>query len=330
MITNQCCLFAMHATRQFGERLCRHLGMALSAHEERGFEDGEHKIRPLVNVRERDVFVVQSLHSDHDESVNDKLCRLLFFIGALRDASAARVTAVIPYLCYQRKERKTRPRDPVTTRYLATLFEAVGTDRILAMDVHNIAAYQNAFRCRTDHLEARGLFADHVAAALGDEGLVVVSPDAGGMKRAEQFRKSLGQRLDREVGMAFMEKHRSRGVVSGEAVVGALEGKVAIVVDDLISTGTTLLRTAEACRSRGASKVLAVVTHGVFSAKANEVLGRPALDRVLVTDTVPPFRLDHDIIEDKLQVLSAAPLFAEAIRSIHEGGSIGELLDSPS
>ena len=149
-------LFALGASREFGARVAAALDMPLAAHEERAFEDGEHKWRPLVSVRGRDVFVVHSLYGDDAESANDKLCRLLFFIGALKDAAAARVTALVPYLCYARKDRKTKPRDPVTTRYLAALFEAVGTDGIVTLDVHNLAAYQNAFRCRTEHLEEIG------------------------------------------------------------------------------------------------------------------------------------------------------------------------------
>src|SRR5262245_51500598 len=121
-------VFALNASRESGENVCAHLGSSLSAHEEREFEDGEQKLRPLVNVRGRDVFVVESLYGDSRLTVNDKLCRLLFFLGALRDASAGRVTAVVPYLCYARKDRKSKRRDPVTTRYVAALFEAVGVN----------------------------------------------------------------------------------------------------------------------------------------------------------------------------------------------------------
>ncbi|MEK7716281.1 MAG: ribose-phosphate pyrophosphokinase-like domain-containing protein, partial [Pseudomonadota bacterium] len=134
-------LFALHPSRSFGEDVARQLGISLSACEERDFEDGEHKSRPLVNVRNQDVFVIQSLYADTKQSVNDKLVRLLFFIGALKDASAARVTAVVPYLSYARKDAKTQTRDPVTTRYVAQIFEAVGTDRVITMDVHNLAAF---------------------------------------------------------------------------------------------------------------------------------------------------------------------------------------------
>ena len=224
----------------------------LDAHEEREFEDGEHKARPLVSVRDRDVYVLQSLHSDAQQSVNDKLVRLLLFLGALKDASAARVTAVVPYLAYARKDRKSKPRDPVSTRYVAQLFEAVGVDCIVTLDVHNLAAFQNAFRCRCENLEANPLFVAHFAGRLADADVVVVAPDAGGIKRAEDFRRRLAAALGRPVPMAFAEKHRSSGIVSGEALVGDVSGRVAIIVDDLISGGTTAARAAQACRARGA------------------------------------------------------------------------------
>ena len=167
-------LFALNTSRDFGAQVSEKLAISLSQHEERDFEDGEHKARPLVNVRGQDVFVIQSLYSDTQHSVNDKLCRLLFFLGALRDASAARLTAVVPYLCYARKDRKSQPRDPVTTRYVATLFEAMGVDRVLTLDVHNLAAFQNAFRCHTDHLEAKNLFIDYFMPLVRQKEVVVV------------------------------------------------------------------------------------------------------------------------------------------------------------
>jgi N-terminal domain of ribose phosphate pyrophosphokinase len=196
-------IFALGASRDFGERVSACLGIPLSALEEREFEDGEHKARPLVSVRGKDVFVIQSLYGDSRQSVNDKLCRLLFFLGALRDASAASVTAVAPYLCYARKDRKSKSRDPVTTRYVAALLEAVGADRVVTMDVHNLAAFQNAFRIHTDHLEAKNLFVEYfvplVRPLIQQAEVVVVSPDAGGVKRAEDFRQALGRSLLRQL-----------------------------------------------------------------------------------------------------------------------------------
>ena len=320
------CLFALDASRPFGERVATALGVALSSHEEREFEDGEHKARPLENVRGKDVYVIHSLYGEPRMSANDKLVRLLFFIGALKDASAGRVTAVCPYLAYSRKDRKTKSRDPVSTRYVAALFEAVGADAMVTMDVHSLAAYQNAFRIPAEHLEAQGLFVAWFTAHLDDEPVVVVSPDAGGVKRAEAFRQALGQTLGRPIAAAFMEKRRSEGVVSGEAVVGDVGGRTAIIVDDLISSGTTLARAAAACKALGANQVYAAASHGMFVGAADAVLADPALDKVLVTDSVPPFRLPPALLESRVKVLAAAPLFAEAIYRLHSGGSLVELL----
>lgn len=321
-------LFALEGSDQFGGAVAAALGITLSALEERPFEDGEHKSRPLVNVRGRNVFVVHSLYGDPRQSGNDKLCRLLFFIGALKDSSARRVTAVVPYLAYARKDRKSKPRDPVTTRYVAALFEAVGTDAVVTMDVHNLAAFQNAFRCNSENLEANPLFITHFAARLAGRDPVVVAPDAGGIKRADQFRRMLAQALGVPVGAAFAEKYRSGGVVSGNLLVGEVQDRDAIIIDDLVSTGTTLARTAHACRKHGAAHVLAAVTHGLFTGDAAHVLQEPALDGIVVTDTVPPFRLGPGAVRDKLTVLRSADLFAEAIRRLHCGGSISELMAS--
>lgn len=320
-------LFALNATREFGEKVARQMGLALDPHEEHGFEDGEHKARPLANVRGRDVFVMQSLHGDDGQSVNDKLCRLLFFVGALKDASAERVTAIVPYLGYARKDQKSQARDPVTTRYVAAMFEAVGTDRVVTLDVHNLAAYQNAFRCRTEHLRAEDLFARHFAPLLEGREAVVVSPDAGGIKRADRFRLRLAHVLGRPVAAAFAEKHRSQGVVRGELIVGDVQGRCAIVLDDLISTGTTIARTVKACRSLGASCVYAAASHGLFVGDAPVLLADEALTGIVVTDSVPPFRLGEGKVKAKLVVLPTAGLFAQAIRCIHDGGSIVDLLE---
>lgn len=318
-------LFALQASRSYANRVAGELGVDLGAHEEREFEDGEHKSRPLVNVRGRDVFVVQSLYGDENENVNDKLVRLLFFAGALRDASAGRLTAVLPYLCYARKDRKTKSRDPISTRYVAALLEAVGVDKVVTLDVHNLAAYQNAFRIPVDHLEAKRLFVDRLATVQED--ITVVSPDVGGIKRAEAFRLAMEQTLNRPVPAAFVEKHRSAGVVSGGALVGDVKDRTVIIIDDLIAGGTTICRAAQACRDNGATKVLGVVTHGAFAANASETLSRSALDRLIVTDSIPPTAQVAEALGNRLEVLDSARLVAQAIRRIHDGGSIVELLD---
>src|SRR5579864_3890525 len=147
MIGDRLRLFSLHGTEVLGEKIAHTLGCRLATVEERSFEDGEHKVRPLEAVAGCDVYVLHSLHGGPDESPNDKLCRLLFLVGALKDARAARVTAVTPYLCYARKDRRTKANDPVTIRYLATMFEAIGADAVVTLEVHNEAAFENAFRC---------------------------------------------------------------------------------------------------------------------------------------------------------------------------------------
>lgn len=318
-------LFALQATADLGQAVAQALGCGLAAHEERSFEDGEHKVRPLDAVGGADVYVVQSLHGGPAETANDKLCRLLFFIGALKDAGASRVTAVVPYLCYARKDRRTKPNDPVTTRYVAAMFEAVGTDCVVTLEVHNPVAFENAFRCRTVALTTTPLFVDYVR-ALKEDKLSVVSPDTGGAKRAELLREALEAALLRPVGKAFADKHRSAGVVSGDLFVGDVAGTTALVVDDLISTGGTLLRAACAARRAGARRVIALVTHGLFMPGAAEVLADPAIDRLVITDAVPPFRLAAASARDKLDVLPAAPLLAAAIRRLDEGRALADLL----
>jgi ribose-phosphate pyrophosphokinase len=240
-------LFALHATDGLGRQIAAALGQPLASHEERDFEDGEHKGRPLDNARDADVYVVQSLHGGPAESANDKLCRLLFFIATLKDAGAARVTAIAPYLCYARKDRRTKPNDPVTIRYIASLFEAVGTDVVVTLDVHNPAAFENAFRRPTVALTAAPLFVDY-ARTLSEDSLCVVSPDPGGVKRAELFREALESAIGEPVGKGFADKHRSKGVVTGDLFVGDVAGATALVIDDLISTGGTLQRAARAAR----------------------------------------------------------------------------------
>jgi ribose-phosphate pyrophosphokinase len=321
-------LFSLNANRKLGEKVSEKLGILLSQHEEREFEDGEHKTRALVNVRGCDVFVLHSLYGEPNASVNDKLCRLLFFIGALKDAAAERVTVIVPYLCYSRKDRKTKSRDPVTTRYVASLFEAVGCDRLVTLDVHNLAAFQNAFRCATEHLEAKNLFVEYFAPLVADEDVVVVSPDLGGIKRAEQFRQVLSQGLSMEIDQAFVEKYRSAGVVSGEKLVGDVRQRVVIIIDDLISSGTTLARTARTCRQHGATKVYAAATHGVFAQASNDILATRDIEEIVITNTIMPFRLTADAVKKKLRIVDTSSLLAEAITRIHQGGSLVELLES--
>ena len=323
-------VFALNTSRSFGEAVASALGLPLAEHEERTFEDFEHKARPLECVRGRNVFVISSLHADATESPNDKLCKLLFFIGALKENGAARVTAVTPYIAYARKDRQTKSRDPVTTRYVAALFEAVGTDAVMTLDVHNIVAFQNAFRCETVHLDTRRLFIEHLRARIRDHPVCVLSPDPGGVKRAQLFQELLEASLGRPVERGFLDKRRSAGVVSGDLLVGDVAGTRVLVVDDLISTGGTMLRAAEACLESGAKEVFALAAHGLFVGDAATVVADSRLAKVIVTDSVPTFRLPLDVAARHVEVVSAAPLFAAAIKRCAEGGSVTALLESPA
>jgi ribose-phosphate pyrophosphokinase len=315
-------LFAPFASRAFGERVAAALGVSLAPMEEREFEGGEHKTRPLVSVRGRHVYLLQSLSGDAAGSANDRLCRLLFFVACLKDAGAATVTACLPYLAYARKDRRTKERDPVTLRYVAQLVEAVGTDHVIGLDAHNLAAFESAFRCPVDHLEAAPLLATHLAQEA-DLPVCIVSPDIGGAKRAQRVRELLEARSGREVRFGLIEKRRSSGVVSGgEDVIGPVSGCRAVIVDDLISAGTTLMRGVRACRAAGARHVDAFATHGVFVPESRQLLGPEGPDRLIVTDSILPTRIGQQPGERSPLVLPVSQLFAEAIRRIGSGESV--------
>ncbi len=312
-------LFALEGSRAYGERVAGRLEWPLSAHEERSFEDGEHKIRPLVDVSRRDVFVIHSLHGSPGASPNDKLCRLLFLIGALKDAGAARVTAVVPYLCYARKDQRSQTRDPITTKYVARMFEACGTDAIMTFDVHNRAAFENAFRIPTVNIEAMPLFVEHFAATLRGEKVAVVSPDVGGAKRAERFRRALAAVLGEEPSAGFVDKQRAGGVVTGDMFVGDVGGRGVILYDDLISTGTTLRRAAAKCREAGAARIFAAATHGLFIGNAKTVLGAAGFNGIVTGDTVRSASEEDGSLPGHVTILDTSPLVAEAIAVAHSG-----------
>ena len=312
-------IFALEGSRAYGERVAARLEWPLSAHEERAFEDGEHKIRPLLDVTRRDVFVVHSLNASADASPNDKLCRLLFFIGALKDAGAARVTAVVPYLCYARKDQRSQSRDPITTKYVARMMEACGADAVMTFDVHNRAAFENAFRIPTTNIEAMPLFVEHFAEGLRHEKIAVVSPDIGGAKRAERFRRALAEATGEEPSAGFVDKRRAGGVVSGDLFVGDVQGRAAILFDDLIGTGTTLCRAAAKCREAGARRVFAAATHGLFIGDAVAVLRGAEFDGIVVGDPVRSAAEAAGLLPDNVTILDTSPLAAEAVVRAHAG-----------
>lgn len=319
-------LFALSETRALGERIAEAISASLSVVEEREFEDGEHKIRPLESVRGRDAYIVQSLDGGPQLTPNDKLVRLLFFASTLKENGARRITAVIPYLAYARKDRQTKPRDPVNTRYVAQLIEAAGVDAVVGFEMHNIVAFQNAFRTTTIHLDARAVFMERAIALAGADPVVVASPDPGGVKRAQLFREMLERRLGRPVGHAFLDKRRSAGKVSGDILAGEVRDAKVFVVDDLIATGGTLARAAARCREEGASAVYAFTAHGLFVGDAEKALRESKIEKFFITDSVPPHRLSGEILKTRVEVVSAAPLLAGAIRILHEGGSITALV----
>ncbi len=306
-------LFALQSSIQLGRQVAAELGLPLSPIEETDFADGEHKARPLESAAGKRAVVIQSLYGEPARSVDDKLMRLLLFIGALRDAGAGSVTAVAPYLCYARQDRRTEPGEPLSIRYLAQMLEALRVDCLIVMDVHNRAAFQNAFHCLTLDVSAADLFAEYLAERLPPRSAVVLSPDAGGTKRAEMFRRLLAVKLGAEVGSAYMEKYRGSGGLSGDSVVGEVAGKTVVIFDDLISTGSTVLRAAEHCMDRGAEAVYAAATHGVFVEGAARRLCRsPSLKELVITDTVKSSAEDAAEIGTK-RILAAAPVLAQAI-----------------
>jgi len=312
-------IFAIEASRAYGERVAGRLEWPLSAHEEREFEDGEHKIRPLIDVSRRDVFVIHSIYDSLKASPNDKLCRLLFMIGALKDAGAARVTAVVPYLCYARKDQRSQSRDPITTKYVARMFEACGADAVMTLDVHNRAAFENAFRIPMVNIEAMPLFVEYFAKLLRHEKVAVVSPDIGGAKRAERFRLALAAALGTEPTAGFVDKQRAGGVVNGDLFVGDVRDRMVILFDDLIGTGTTLRRAAVKCCEAGATRIYAVATHGLFLGDSPTLLGPEMFDRIIVGDTVSSAVQEACLMPTHVTILDTSSLVAEAIAVTHSG-----------
>jgi ribose-phosphate pyrophosphokinase len=322
-------LFALSESRDFGVSVAESAGLALATLEERRFEGGEFKLRPLESVRNRTAFVVESLAGEQTMPTAERLVRLLFLLSVLKDAGAIHRVALLPYLAYARKERRTQLRDPVNTRYVAQLLETTGLDRLVALDVHNPAALDNSFRIPVDHLTAMPMMVNHFVRSLGAAPLTVVSPDVGGIKRAQLFRELLQRRLGREVELAFIEKRRALDAVSSSALVGDAARRHVIIVDDLCASGGTLIRAAEICRRAGAAAVHAAVTHAPLPAGLTAVLAAPTLASVVVTDSIGPgpaaARSSAEMT--KLTVLAVGPLFGQALRRMLDGKALAPLLE---
>jgi ribose-phosphate pyrophosphokinase len=321
-------LFATGGDARLAAIAASELGLEVRAHEERRFEDGEYKVRPLESVRNRSVHVFAELHSVQGESVNDRLVKLFIFLDSLRQSGARSITLVAPYLCYARKDRQTKPRDPLTLRMLAKMIEAAGCDRLVTVTVHNLSAFQNAFRIPTEHLDLDALLARALAPALQEMRTSVVSPDIGGDKRAELFREKLEEIFRAPVEKALIEKHRSMGIVSGDLFAGSVAECTAIILDDMISTGGTMLRAATACRAHGALRVVALATHGLFCAGSEAFVAAPEIDEIWVTDSVPlPAWCGPFLASGHLRVTGIGRLLGTVIAACESGGSINMLLE---
>ena len=315
-------VFGLNASKEYAIKVADFLDAPLSPHVERNFDDGEPYIRSEVNVRGYDVFVIQSLYADERESVADKFMKLLFFINSLRDASARRITAVIPYFAYQRQDRKIISREGIYTKYTAQLMESVGVDRVLTMDVHNLAAFQCSFRIPTDHLECRNLFVQYFLENLKDPAnLTILSPDSGGIGRVRNLRNKLSHELGVEIETASVDKTHEGNFIKANKVIGNIEGRRVIIYDDMFSSFKSVIEACSAVKEAGGEVEAAVATHGLFVGNAVENLSNFEKP-VIVSDTIP-LRFG-----DRLQVVETTQFFAKAIRRIHEeeGGSISELL----
>lgn len=322
-------LATLRESEALGLAISRAAGIEPVPLEDRAFEAGEFKIRPLSSVRDRTVFVVQSLAGSVDATVSQRLIRLLFLLFALKDCGAARTIAVIPYLAFARKDRRTQPRDPVSMRYVAQLLEASGLDRIIALDVHNPAALDNAFRIPVDHLSATPTFVHEMAQLPAAAQLAVASPDVGGVKRAQILREALERRLGRDIEFAFIEKRRAAGAVFSGRVVGDVSGREVVVLDDLCASGGTLIRAATALRAAGAGAVHVAFTHAPCAAGLAALDAEQDIGRVLLTDSVGSgLQMPADFSEQRFRKLPVAPLLAQAVARMVSGNPLAPLLDS--
>jgi ribose-phosphate pyrophosphokinase len=327
-MTREPLVFAPGESRALGKAASERAGIELAALEEREYEGGEFKLRPLQPVRDRTVFVVQSLAGTQKVPIAQRLIRLLFLLQGLRDAGADRVVAVVPYLAYARKDRRTKPRDPVYTRYVAQLIEAAGTDRVVVLDVHNASSIDNAFRIPVDHLSALPMMAAHFTQHLPAAKLAVASPDIGGIKRAQLFRELLERKTGREVELVFVEKRREGGAVSGGAIVGNASGRAVIVLDDLCASGATLLRAAAALRRAGATSVHATVTHTPIETGLAALVAAEDIAQVVITDSVGYVpNLGASSHRGKMTLLSAGELLGCAMARMASGDSLAPLAE---
>jgi len=304
-------LIAGNANRELAQKISEEIGVSLTDPRLTRYSDGEIDVKIEDSMRGHDVFVIQpTCHP-----VNEHLMELFIILDALRRASAGRVTAVIPYYGYARKERKSQPREPITAKLIANIVTLAGADRLLLLDLH-AAAIEGFFDVPTDHLTAQPILAAHIR-SRGLQQLTVVAPDAGGAKRAETMASLL------EAPIVFGYKRRESAEQSEAlAVAGNVEGRDCVVVEDMITTGGTAAAIANMLRGHGARRVLFAVTHGVMTNGARERLLAAPIDEVIVTDSIP---IGPEKRGERITVLSVAPLLADAIVRVHENRSVSEL-----
>ena len=302
-------LFSGNASPVFARAVAKSLGVPLGAALVGRFSEGEIRVKIQQNVRGLDVFVIQPTCPP----VNDHLMELLILLDALRRASARRITAVLPYYGYARQDRKDQPRVPITAKLVANLITEAGADRVLTMDLH-AGQIQGFFDIPLDHLFAVNTFVEYFTAKRPIKDLVVVSPDVGGIKMARAYAKRLQSAL------AMVDKRRiSHTEAEVMDIMGEVKDKNALIVDDLISTAGSLGEAVRALKEAGARDVYAAITHSVLPGPAKERLSASALKELVVTDTIP---VPSERMLPKIKVLTVAPLFAEAIRRIHQEESL--------
>jgi ribose-phosphate pyrophosphokinase len=310
-------LVSGRANNELAEQVADCLGTELLPTDIYNFANGEIYVRFGESVRGTDVFVMQS----HTTPINEWMMEQLIMVDALKRASAKRITVIAPFFPYARQDKKHRGREPISARLMADLFKTAGADRLITVDLHT-AQIQGFFDGPVDHLVALPLLADYVKENYPDD-LAVVSPDAGRIKVAENWSASLGG-----VPLAFIHKTRDitrPNETKANRVVGEVEGRHCVLVDDMIDTGGTIVQAAEACMSAGAKGVIIVSTHAVFSGPAVQRLKDSVAEEVIVTNTLP---LSEDQMFDKLTVLSIAPLLARAVHEVFEDGSVTSLFEN--
>lgn len=307
-------VFAGTSNVPLATRICEHLKRPLSKAEVGRFSDGEIQVEIGENVRGQDTFIIQST----SPPANDHLMELLIMVDALKRASAASITAVIPYFGYARQDRKVVPRTPITAKLVADLLESAGTTRMVSMDMH-AAQIQGFFHIPSDHLFASPVFLEDIRRRFGNtEDLVLVSPDAGGVERTRAYSKRLN------AGLAIVDKRRTRANVSEVMnVIGDVKGRDTIVIDDMVDTAGTLTQAAQVLKDEGARRVLAYAVHPILSGPAVARIQESALEEAVFTDTVP--LAPNAAACTKVRQLSTARLFAEAIQRIYSGDSLSSL-----